>query len=69
MLKSFTHILIKKIRVLRGQNFFKYVSIVKNYNNIKLHLYIHVYLYHYQYNLLYNNHLLHMYLISIYIFT
>jgi hypothetical protein len=42
----------------RGTNFFKYIFIVKNYNNISRYLYVHVHLYYYQYILLYNNHLL-----------
>ena len=40
-------------------------NLLKKFNSINLHLYTHVYLYYYQYILLYNNHLLYIYLFSI----
>jgi hypothetical protein len=39
-------------------------NLLKKFNSINLHLYTHVYLYYYQYILLYNNHLLYIYLFS-----
>ena len=57
---------IKKIYIfIKKKIFFKYIFIVKNYNNTNLVLYIRVYLYNRHNILLYNNHLLHIYLNSI----
>jgi hypothetical protein len=54
-------IFIQKI----NKKIIKYKFIVNNYNNINLNLYIRVHLYYYHNILLYNNHLLHVHLISI----
>jgi hypothetical protein len=55
---------IKKTSTTHGQKHFKkFMQFF--YNKINLHLYSHVYFYYHHNILSYNNHLLHVYLISI----